>query len=364
MMSRTYPVAHIDLISLKHNLSRVKQLAPDSRVMSVVKANAYGHGMVEVAQALENSDAFCVARLSEGLQLRQAGIQQAIVLLEGVNTADELQLATDNDLSLVFNSLLQTELTISTTLNKPLTFCWLMIETGMHRLGVQLDKIELALQNLARSDNIKDQIGLMGHFANSELEGDIRNQQQLANLKELAQHYNAPFSMANSGAILSFPGSHGDWVRPGIMLYGSSPFADKMARNLYLKPVMRLSSTIIATQNLQEGDEVGYGGDWMAKQAIRIGIVSIGYGDGYPRQLSNCGSVMVCDKVVAILGRVSMDMIAVDLSSVWSAKVGSEVTLWGESYMHIDNIAAQANTISYELLSHINERVIREYHHG
>lgn len=363
-MNKSYPIAHIDLISLKHNLSRVRQLAPNSRVMSVVKANAYGHGMVAVAQALENSDAFCVARLSEGLQLRQAGIQQPIVLLEGVNTADELQLAADNDLSLVFNSLLQTELMISTTLSKPLTFCWLMVETGMHRLGVQLDKVKLALQNLTRSDNIGDQIGLMSHFANADLEGDIRNKKQFVRLKKFAQHYKMPLSLASSGAILSFPESHGDWVRPGIMLYGSSPFTDKVARSLYLKPVMRLSSSIIATQNLQQGEQVGYGGDWVAKQTTRVGIVSIGYGDGYPRQLSNGGSVMVCDKVVAIVGRISMDMIAIDLSLVWSAKVGSEVTLWGESYVHIDNIAAQANTISYELLSQINERVIREYHHG
>ncbi len=364
VMSKSNPVAHIDLIALKHNLSRVRHFAADSRVMSVVKANAYGHGMVAVAQALSTSDAFCVARLSEGLALREAGIEQPIVILEGVNTAAELQLATDNSLSLVFHSLIQIELAISTSLSKPLTFCWLMVETGMHRLGVRLDKLELALQNLARTDNIEAPIGLMSHFANADSVGDTRNQQQLAKLMHYAQQYKLPTSMANSAAILSFAESHGDWVRPGIMLYGSSPFAEQSARSLYLKPVMRLSAILISIQNLQAGDQVGYGGDWVAEKATRIGIVGIGYGDGYPRQLSNSGTVMIDNKTVAIIGRISMDMIAVDLSQVLAAKVGSEAMLWGEGYVHIDNIAQQANTISYELLSQINERVSREYHHG
>ena len=361
---QSYPVAHIDLISLKHNLSRVKQLAPNSRIMSVVKANAYGHGMVEVAKTLSASDAFCVARLSEGLCLREAGILQPIVILEGVNTAAELQLAAENSLSLVFNSLIQIELAVATPINKPLKFCWLMLETGMHRLGVRLDKIELALQNLARTEQVVDPVGLMSHFANADLVADSRNQQQLAKLKQYAKQYNLPTSMANSGAILSFPESHGDWVRPGIMLYGSSPFSEQSARSLYLKPVMQLSSELISIQNLQAGDEIGYGGDWRAEKATRIGVVGIGYGDGYSRQLSNIGSVMVQDKVVPILGRVSMDMIVVDLSLAFSAKVGSEVMLWGDGFVHIDNIAQQAGTISYELLSQINERVSRKYHHG
>lgn len=361
---QSYPIAHIDLISLKHNLSRVKQLAPNSRIMSVVKANAYGHGMIDIAKTLSASDAFCVARLSEGLCLREAGIEQAIVILEGVNTSAELQLAADNSLSLVFNSLIQIELAVATPINKPLKFCWLMIETGMHRLGIRPDKVELALQNLACDDYIVPPIGLMSHFANANLVGDDRNQQQLTKIKRCAEKHNLPISMANSGAILSFPESHGDWVRPGIMLYGSSPFSEQSASSLYLKPVMRLRSRLISIQNLQVGDEVGYGGDWIVEKATRVGVVGIGYGDGYPRQLSCIGSVMIGDKVVPILGRVSMDMIVIDLSSVWRAKVGSDVMLWGDGFVHIDNIAQQANTISYELLSQINGRVMREYHHG
>ncbi|MBL1321597.1 MAG: alanine racemase [Methylophaga sp.] len=357
-----YPVAHIDLTALQHNLACVKQFAPDSRVMSVIKANAYGHGIIEVARALSASDAFSVARLSEGLRLREAGIKHAIVVLEGVNTASELQLAADNEISVVFNTLLQVEIAVSTTLSKALHFCWVMVETGMHRLGIQAEKLEQAIQNLNRTDNILGSIGLMSHFANADLLGDDRNQQQLDKIKQCAHQYDLAVSMANSAAILSFPDSHADWVRPGIMLYGSSPFKAQSASSLNLKPVMKLTSTLIAIQNLQAGDEVGYGGDWVAEYATRVGIVNIGYGDGYLRQLSNTGLVMIQDKIVDVLGRVSMDMIAIDLSHVLHAKVGNDVILWGCEQLPIDDIANKANTISYELLCQISERVTREYH--
>lgn len=361
---QSYPVAHIDLTALQHNFACVKHFAPNSRVMSVVKANGYGHGIVEVAQALSASDAFSVARLSEALHLRESGIQQAIVVLEGVNTASDLQLAADNDISLVFTTLLQIELAVSTSLTKALMFCWIMVETGMHRLGIPTEKLEHAIQSLNRTDNISDAIGIMSHFANADLLGDERNQHQLDQIMHCAKQYDLAVSMANSAAILSFADSHADWVRPGIMLYGSSPFSSQSAHNLNLKPVMKLTSTLIAIQNLQAGDEVGYGGDWVADHATRIGIVSIGYGDGYNRQLSNSGLVEIEGNVVAVLGRVSMDMIAIDLSHVLAAKVGNEVILWGCEQLSIDSIAKRANTISYELLSQINERVSREYHYG
>jgi alanine racemase len=330
--------------------------------MSVIKANAYGHGIVEVAQALSSSDAFSVARLSEGLRLREAGIKHAIVVLEGVNTASELQLAADNDISLVFNTLLQVEMALSTTLNKALRFCWLMVETGMHRLGIPAEKLDYAIQNLDRTDNILGAIGLMSHFANADLLGDERNQHQLNQIMDCAKQYDLAVSMANSAAILSFPDSHADWVRPGIMLYGSSPFKTQTASSLNLKPVMKLTSTLIAIQNLQAGDEVGYGGDWVAEHATRVGIVNIGYGDGYSRQLSNAGLVMIQDEIVDVLGRISMDMLAIDLSHVLPAKVGNDVVLWGCEQLPIDDVANKAHTISYELLCQISDRVVREYH--
>jgi alanine racemase len=358
------PVAHINLDALQHNFERVKQLAPKSKIMSAIKADAYGHGAVQVAQALPDSDAFAVARLSEGLLLRAAGIQQAIVILEGVSCVADLQAAADNDLSIVFHHPSQLQLITTARLSKPLSFCWLMVETGMHRLGLGIDQIDHALQVLTTSPNIAGEVGLMSHFANSDLVGDPRNQQQLDTLMECADKYGLKTSMANSAAIFSFAASHGDWVRPGLMLYGATPFEDRTAQELDLKPVMQLTSELIAMHALHVGDNVGYGGSWVADKSGRIGIVSIGYGDGYSRHLSNVGSVLINNHRVPIVGRVSMDMIAIDISNLSDVSVGDAVIMWGSELLTVDDMAQQANTISYELLCQLNERVKREYHHG
>ena len=359
----SYPVASIDLAALEHNLARIKQLAPNSQVISVIKANAYGHGTLEVAQALHQSDAFAVARLSEGIQLRQAGITHKIVLLEGVMTAAELQSAADYDLSLVFHHQSQIDLLIQTTLAKPLTFCWLMLETGMHRLGFSANKASEALASLTASKAIADPIGLMSHFANADLVDDSRNQQQLDRVLAVAQD-NQAISIANSAAILSFPASHQHWLRPGLMLYGVSPFDNKTAADLGLKPVMQLTSVLTATQVLQAGDQIGYGGDWTATKVTSVGIVSIGYGDGYNRQLSGVGQVSIKGKLVRVLGRVSMDMICIELQACPEATVGDEVVLWGNESLPVEKIAKQAKTISYEMLCQLSARVTRKYHHG
>tara|TARA_R110002050_G_scaffold57423_1_gene128833 strand:+ start:45811 stop:46899 length:1089 start_codon:yes stop_codon:yes gene_type:complete len=359
-----YPVAEINLAALQHNFERVKQLAPNSKIMSVIKANAYGHGAIQVAQALRASDAFAVARVSEGLQLRAAGIQQPIVILEGVHTLDDLQAAASHTLSPVFHHPFQLELLTSTQLTMPLSFCWLMLETGMHRLGLSSEQLDNALAVLSASPNIEGKIGLMSHFANSDLVGDPRNQQQLAILMASADQYGLATSMANSAAILSIEESHGEWIRPGIMLYGSSPFDDQSPQDLNLKPVMLLRSVLIAMHALNIGDSVGYGGNWTADKTGQVGIVSTGYGDGYSRHLSNVGSVVIHNKKVPILGRVSMDMIAIDLSNLNDVAIGDEVILWGNDLLTVDDMAQKANTISYELLCQLNERVTRDYHHG
>jgi len=364
VMSKSYPVAKIDLAAIKHNLKQVKQLTPSSRVMSVIKANAYGHGIIHTAQALADSDAFAVARLSEGIKLREAGVQHDIVLLEGVLTVEDLQTAAEFSLSLVFHNQLQIDFLSQAQISKPLTFCWLMVETGMNRLGFPVDKVDKALQDLTQSKKLSNPVGLMSHFANADSVDDLRNQQQLEKLERCADKRNIPISMANSGAILSFAASNYDWVRPGLMLYGVSPFENQSASDIGLKPVMKLTSVLTAIQDLQAGDQVGYGGDWIASQATAVGIVSIGYGDGYSRQLSNVGKVVVNDKIVAVLGRVSMDMIAIDLSDIDKASVGNEVLLWGSDILPIENIAQQAKTIPYELLCQVSERVKRDYQHG
>lgn len=360
----SYPVAQISLAALQHNFQRVKQLAPNSKIMSVIKANAYGHGAIQVAQALASSDAFAVARLPEALQLRAAGIQQAIVILEGVNSIADLHTAADHELSIVIHHVFQIELITQAELVKPLTFCWLMVETGMHRLGLSTDQVDKALKVLNISSNVIGEIGLMSHFANSDLVGDPRNQQQLDKLMICAKHYGLATSMANSAAILSIDASHGEWVRPGIMLYGASPFDDQSAQDLDLRPVMLLKSELIAIQPLDVGDHVGYGGDWIAEKAGCIGIVAIGYGDGYSRHLSNVGSVVIQNQRVQVVGRVSMDMIAIDISNLSNVTIGDEVILWGNDLLTADDIAVKAKTISYELFCQLNERVKRDYHHG
>ena len=364
MTISSYPIATIDLSALQYNFQRIKTLVPDSKIMAVIKANAYGHGMVDVARALSASDAFAVARLSEGISLRQAGIKQPIVILEGLLSAVDYQQAADYHLSPVFHDLAQVEIVLNSTLNTPLRFCWLMMETGMHRLGIDESKVGDVINILRHSPAIVDDIGLMSHFANADNIEDPRNQQQLEQLQYYAELHDCKTSMANSGAILSMPNSHGDWLRPGLMLYGISPFEDQTAADLNLKTVMQLSSILIAIKTLKIGDQVGYGGDWVAQQTTQIGIVSIGYGDGYNRQLSPSASVLIQDKLVVVLGRVSMDMIAIDLSALERPELGDKVILWGHDQLSIEQVAKQANTISYELVCQVSDRVKRVYHHG
>lgn len=359
-----YPVARIDLAALQHNLKRVKELAPNSRVMSVIKANAYGHGAVEVAKTLADSDAFSVARLDEALALRKSGIKLPIVILEGVHSSEELQLAAENHLSLVFHHSSQIELLRNSSLTSPLEFCWLMLETGMHRLGLTVDDAYEALKIVAESNAISGPIGVMSHFSCADEVGDIRNQQQLDVIRQFAVQHKLEVSLANSAAILSMPESHTDWVRPGLMLYGISPFDDHVATDLNLKPVMTLCSKLIAIHTIKEGEQVGYSGSWIADKTTRLGIVDIGYADGYSRQLSNAGTVLINGQLSAVCGRVSMDMIAIDLTDISNVSMGNEVVLWGDMQLPIERIATQANTISYELVSQINPRVKRVYHHG
>jgi len=238
-----------------------------------------------------------------------------------------------------------------------------MIETGMHRLGFSVNDADEVLATLETSEAIAETVGLMSHFANADLIDDPRNQQQMTAILAVTDDDHI-ISMANSAAILSFPASHQQWLRPGLMLYGVSPFDHITAADLGLKPVMQLKSVLTAIQSLQAGDQVGYGGDWTATEDTLIGTVSIGYGDGYSRQLSNVGQVSINGKLVRVLGRVSMDMICIDLQDCQNVKIGDEVMLWGDEQLSVEQVAKQANTIPYELMCQISERVTREYHHG
>jgi alanine racemase len=356
---KPFPVARINLAALRHNLNRVKQLAPQSRVMSVIKADAYGHGVLSVAEGLKHSDAFAVARLKEGITLREHGVVKPIVLLEGVNSEADFVLASQYQLSPVIHLQSQIDLLKQIVLPQPLRFNWLMVDSGMHRLGIRPELALAAIEQLQQSDNIDGEIGLMSHFANSDLVGDSRNHGQLDAMIALKKHTGAVLCLANSAAVLSFPDSHQDWVRPGLMLYGISPIDEKTAANFDLQPVMKLTSQLIAVYEVHAGEEVGYGGDWVAEQHTRVGVVSIGYGDGYSRHLSNNAEVLVNNQRAPVIGRVSMDTICLNLNAVEHARVGDEVILWGDQNLPVEQPAQWADTIPYELVTVICPRVQR-----
>lgn len=349
----TRPIqARINLSALKHNLGVARGRAPQSRVMAVIKANGYGHGMLRVAGALAGAEGFAVLNLSEAVALREAGFNQAILLLEGFFDADELPALAEYRLTTVIHCAEQIEMLETAGLPVRLEV-FLKLNSGMNRLGFKPDAFPSALQRLQSCPAI-GRITLMTHFATAdEAEGIAA---QLACFDGLAAGLAAPMSLANSAAILRHPEAHRDWVRPGIMLYGASPFADESAENLGLKPVMTLESRIIAVQEVRAGEAVGYGATFRAEKATRVGIVACGYADGYPRHAPTGTPVLVNNQRGRTVGRVSMDMLCVDLTAIPGAGIGSPVTLWGEG-LPVEEVAASAGTISYELLCALAPRV-------
>ncbi|MCF4008299.1 alanine racemase [Rheinheimera sp. UJ63] len=357
-MSRR-PVAQIDLLALQQNLQRVKQLAPDSQVLAVLKANAYGHGLVKVAQKLTAADAFAVARIDEALALRTAGIVKPIVLLEGFYEAAELPLLLANNLQTIVHNELQLQALEQTPLDGQLKV-WLKIDTGMHRLGIDPAEVDNMYRRLWQCSNVLPGIRLMSHFSCADELDSATTSQQLALFQQLCADKAEQHSLANSAAILAWPATHGQWVRPGLMLHGISPFAGKQGADHQLQPVMRLSSRLIAIRKVKAGDTVGYAGLWRAKTDTFIGVIAVGYGDGYPRHAANGTPVWLNGREVPLAGRVSMDMITVDLGHFCKDKIGDEAVLWGPE-LAIERVAAQAETIAYELLCNITPRVQYQY---
>ncbi|GAO35534.1 alanine racemase [Sulfuricella sp. T08] len=344
--------AKINLSALKHNFGVVRGHAPQSRTIAVIKANGYGHGMLRVARALEAAEGYAVLNVGEAVALREAGFKQAILLLEGFFSADELPTLAEHRLASVIHCQEQIEMLEMAGLPVKINV-FLKLNSGMNRLGFRPEAFGAALQRLQAARSV-GQITLMTHFACAdEVQGIAA---QLACFDRLATGLDAPRSLANSAAILRFPQAHGDWVRPGIMLYGSSPFADTSAVSLDLKPVMTLTSAIIGLQDLPAGEAVGYGATFRAEQPTRAGIVACGYADGYPRHAPTGTPVLVNGQRSRILGRVSMDMLCVDLTGISGAGIGSPVVLWGEG-LPVEEIAAAAGTISYELLCALAARV-------
>jgi len=362
MTSPTYAVINLD--ALQHNLKIVRHYAPNAKVMPVIKANAYGHGMVRTASALQSADAFAVARVDEGVNLRKAGISNKITVLEGFSCNNELEAILNYRLDPVVHSFTQLSM-LEARMELNTCSIWLKLDTGMNRLGFKSDELVIAYQRLKHCPFIKGPINLMTHLSHADATKDKTTLKQISLFNEtvtslFANHKNdsnpCAYSIANSAGILAWPSSLTDWVRPGIMLYGISPFPNKTGEQYQLKPAMTLYSRLIAVKSLLKGDKVGYSGTWTCSKPTRLGIVAIGYGDGYPRHAKEGTPVLVNNQRVPLVGRVSMDMLTVDLKSQPDAKLGDCVILWGNG-LAIEEIAHYADTIPYALACGITQRV-------
>ena len=347
------PTAIVHLNNIQSNFDLVRSLAPHCRVMVVVKADAYGHGVVEVSQQLSDADAFAVARVTEGLELRQAGFDLPVVVLGGFIDRDEQKNCQQQNLIPVIHSEFQLHMLDS---EQP---AWLKINTGMNRLGFNPDHIA-DLASVIRQKNI---VGIMSHFANADDPEHSSNNSQI-NLfnqisKEISQMLNVDIgaAIANSGGILGVDGSSMDWVRPGIMIYGGSPTGSVDTR---LKAGMTLTAPVLCINELQKGDSIGYGGLWTAHKHCRIAVVGLGYADGYPREMPQGTPVLLDGQRRQLVGRVSMDTCFVELDDGDKVEVGDKVTFWGEE-LPIDEIARCAGTVSYTLMSGLTRRVDRIY---
>lgn len=344
--------AVIDLAALRHNLDLVRRRAPRSRVMAVVKANAYGHGLQRTLQAFSAADGLALVEIDAAVRLREAGWNKRIVLLEGCFEPRDLAVFARHGLSTTVHNEEQLRM-LEAAPPGAAHDVLVKVNTGMNRLGFPPADVDAVIERLRRNHAVAG-ITLMTHFANAD---DARGVAwQLAVFDAAVTTGTLARSFANSAAILRYPDTHHDWVRPGIMLYGCSPFAENHGADIGLKPAMTVRSRIIAVQQLKAGDAVGYGGSYTADRAMRIGVVACGYADGYPRHAPTGTPVNVAGRMTRTLGRVSMDMLCVDLSDVADAGVGAPVVLWGEGNP-VENVARAAGTVGYEILCALAPRV-------
>ena len=347
--------ATVDTAALQHNLAEVRRRAPGARVMAVIKANAYGHGLVGCARALRQADALAVARVEEAVALRQAGLENPVVLLEGVLDADQLPLASALGLEIVVHSPEQLAMLEAAELERPVQ-AWLKLDTGMNRLGFPPEAARVVTARLAACGSVRSGLRLMTHLACADERDQEVTNKQLRRFADAVSDLPGERSVANSAALLWRSDSHAEWVRPGLMLYGASPFSDQSGADLGLRPAMELMSTVIALREVRRGDRVGYGGVWTAREDSRLAILGIGYGDGYPRHLGSGAPVLVHGRRAPLAGRISMDMIAVDITRIPGVRVGDEVSLWGAG-LPVEELAQMAGTIPYELLCGVTQRV-------
>ncbi len=348
----------IDTQALSHNLTRVRQCAPTQQVLAMVKADAYGHGIIPMAKQLDAAgvDGFGVACIDEAIQLREAGIELPILLLEGFFTEDELVTIQALGLKVVIHDKWQVD--ALKKLKEPITV-WLKIDTGMHRLGLLPEEVKDAYKRLKSNAKV-EKIYFMSHFASADEIHNPQTKEQISQFIKIVKGLEGGYSLAHSAGILAWPETHAKWVRPGIMLYGVSPFKAYTGSDHQLQPVMTFKSKLIAVKRLKKGEPVGYGATYHCEEDMPVGVIAVGYGDGYPRHAKNGTPVLVNGIRVPLIGRVSMDMITVDLRQCAIARRGDPVVLWGEG-LPAEDVAAGADTIAYELFTSVTERVKRTY---
>lgn len=349
---------YIDSEALQYNLNRVKQLAPTAKIVSMVKANAYGHGIKDCLAALSETDAFGVACLEEALEIRDLGYQQMITLIEGVFSENEMQIIIDQNIECVIHQQQQIEwlLTHKEAYIDQGLKVWVKLNSGMNRLGFKINEI-IEVINTLKSEGFT--CVLVMHFANADVENHPLNQQQINQFLQVKKACSPILaSCCNSAALYQWPELNFDFVRPGIMLYGASPFAEKSVHALDLKPVMTLTAEVIALNHIQTGESVGYGSTFIADKEMDLAIVSIGYGDGYPRAFFKQNYVAIQGQSCRVIGRVAMDMIAIDVTGLNTA-IGTEVELWGKNRL-VDDVAEANGTIGYELLCRLTTRPKRK----
>jgi alanine racemase len=347
--------ATIDLEALRHNVAVARERGGGAKVVAVVKANGYGHGATRLLPALTGADMLGVACIEEALALREAGAAQPILLLEGVFEADELPLCAQQGFEIAVHEPGQLRMLEAARLEHPLT-AWLKVDSGMNRLGFRPEEASAALGRLRDCAAVASSLRLMTHFASADEPSKPATHAQIARLADAVQSLDLERSFCNSAGVLAWPEAHAEWIRPGVMLYGVSPLAGRTGQDEGLRPVMTLTTRLIAVKQVPAGEAVGYAGTWRAAADSRIGIAAMGYGDGYPRHAGSGTPVLVDGRPATLAGRVSMDMLAIDLMGHPESQVGSPVTLWGEG-LPIETIASHAGTIAYELLCGITGRV-------
>jgi alanine racemase len=361
-MSRS-ATAVLSTDNLLHNLNVIKAQAPRSKIIAMVKANAYGHGLRSVSSRLApHVDMLGVASIDEAMALRQIGLTIPILLIEGVFEANELHIAATQGFEVVFHEQLQLEWLNALPASLPPITAWLKVDTGMGRLGFNLPDAPNMYERLSQSPHTKNPVRIISHFACADNPDHPLNQRQITHFKQLIEkipHADVPLSFANSAAIFQFNTAQHHFIRPGITLYGASPFANTLkisAEDLQLKPVMTLKTQIIAVRHMKKGSPLGYNARYICPEDMPVGVIAFGYGDGYPRNAPDGTPMRVNQTICTLIGQVSMDMITVDLRACPTAKVGDPVILWGEG-LPVETVAQHTQQVSYDLLTGVQNRV-------